>query len=223
MPFDLIIWDCDGCLVDSEGIAAEAEARLVTRLGIPFTPEEYQRRYTGVPMRGIFEELEQQTGVKLFGRFDAKAYEQEVLDLMTERLQAIPHVETALDGLAYPMCVASGSVPAKLEHELRITGLWERFDGRVYSSDLVANGKPAPDIFLYAAEKCGTAPERCLVIEDSRAGVRAAKAAGMRVFAYMRDGHVDQDMHSQMAVLNPHAIFGDMRELPALVAGWGRG
>lgn len=221
--FDLMIWDCDGCLVDSEAIAAEAEARLVTRLGIPFTAQEYYERFTGVAMRTIFEQLERERGVKLFGQFDNEAYEAEVRDLLSEKLQAMPFVHETLGRLEVPMCVASGSVPSKLEHELRLTGLWDVFGGHVYSSELVARGKPAPDIFLYAAAQMGARPERSLVIEDSLAGVTAAKAAGMSVFAFVRPAHTSLETRAKMQALRPHATFGDMRELPALVAGWGRG
>lgn len=220
--FDLVIWDCDGCLVDSELLTAEAEAKLMTQLGAPLTTQECYERYTGVSLRTMFDDLEAKTGLRLRDQYDVEAYERDFYALLAEKLQPMEHVIEALDKIALPMCVASGSVPRKLEHELRVTKLWDRFAGRTYSSDCVAKGKPEPDIFLYAAAQMGADPARCLVIEDSVAGVTAGKAAGMTVFAFKRNGACSAETRRALISRHPDAIFSDMARLPELMERWQR-
>jgi HAD superfamily hydrolase (TIGR01509 family) len=129
-------------------------------------------------------------------------------------LEPIDGIAEALDEITLPTCVASSSEPDPLRHKLQLTGLYERFEGRIFSASEVRNGKPAPDLFLFAAERMGAVPEACVVVEDSRYGVQAARAAGMDVFAYA--GSVTPG-----AVLEGErtTVFDDMRRLPALLAG----
>jgi HAD superfamily hydrolase (TIGR01509 family) len=135
-----------------------------------------------------------------------------------EGLQAIDGIGDALDALGVPYCVASSSKPERIRHSLAVTGLLDRFEPRIYSSTMVTHGKPAPDLFLLAARDMGARPAACLVVEDSAAGIEAAKRAGMRVFAFTGGSHgVPGDLRGKAAALDPELIFDDMRLLPQLM------
>ena len=130
----------------------------------------------------------------------------------------MPGIEAALDRIRQPMCVASSGEPAKIRHSLELTGLLPRFEGRLFSAEQVARGKPHPDLFLYAAESLGVSPSGCAVIEDSLNGVHGAAAAGMRVFAYEPTAALVRGWHGAFRDAGA-AIFQDMEELPALLDG----
>jgi HAD superfamily hydrolase (TIGR01509 family) len=133
-------------------------------------------------------------------------------------LQPIAGIAEALDGIAVPYCVASSSKPERVRLSLEVTGLLDRFEPHIYSSSMVKHGKPAPDLFLHAARDMGVAPADCLVVEDSAAGIEAAKRAGMRVFAFVGGSHgAPGDLRRRSASLMPDAIFEDMSMLPRLL------
>ncbi len=132
-------------------------------------------------------------------------------------LAPIPHISETLDALPCGFCVASSSQPERVELALTVTGLWPRFAGRAFSATMVKRGKPAPDLFLYAAKTLGYAPPACLVVEDSPAGITAAKAANMRVVAFTGGSHATTDRHrAAIAAIAPDALIDDMRELVSL-------
>lgn len=195
MPLpQLVIFDCDGVLVDSEMIASRELARYLTDLGRPTQDAECRHAFTGLSIQSVGDKVRTEWGVALPATFveelrarDRVAFERD--------LKAVPGVTDALDaldrlGIAY--CVASSGMPEKIRHSLTITRLIDRFDGNLFSAKQVANGKPAPDLFLLAAETMGFAPAHCLVIEDSLAGVEAARRASMRVLGFVGGSHCDQ-------------------------------
>jgi HAD superfamily hydrolase (TIGR01509 family) len=143
-----------------------------------------------------------------------------LFELYRRELKAMPGIEETLDRLRVPYCVASSSLPERIRISLEVTGLLPRFGQRVFSATLVANGKPAPDLFLHAAAQVGVAPEACLVVEDSGPGIEAARRAGMRVFGFAGGTHARRPGYrEQLAALSPDLLFDDLRRLPELIRG----
>ncbi|WP_421697134.1 HAD family hydrolase [Ancylobacter sp.] len=189
MPFSLFICDCDGVLVDSEVLACRVDAEELARRGFAdYTLETVLRRFTGVSQADFMATVEQETGRSL-GEDFAEAVASRVKELLRTELQPLPDAGTVLASLPLAKCVASSSAPAKLDLALTVTGLKHQFAPHIFSSVLVEHGKPAPDLFLYAAGALETPAERCCVIEDSVAGVKAARAAGMEVIGFTGGAH----------------------------------
>jgi HAD superfamily hydrolase (TIGR01509 family) len=210
---ELVIFDCDGVLVDSERIAVRVDAVVLGRLGWELTEAEIIERFMGRSEAYMVGEIEAQLGRPLGAGWD-----DEFLPLYREALAAelepVDGVVEALDAITAPTCVASSSTHERLRFTLGLTGLLERFEGRIFSAADVANGKPAPDLFLHAAAALGADPARCAVIEDSRYGVEAARAAGMHAFGYA-GGLTAADRLAGPAT----TVFHDMRSLPGLLEG----
>ncbi|CAH0993324.1 6-phosphogluconate phosphatase [Sinobacterium norvegicum] len=179
----LIIFDCDGVLVDSEGIAARVMAEHVTALGWPMTLLQCQQAFKGLSLARCGVLIEKQLSITLPDTFFSDLQRQ-TFACFSEELTAITGVEALLQSLRIPCCVASSGYFDKLAVTLEKTSLAGYFDQRVYSAEQVANGKPAPDLFLFAAAQMQVDAERCLVVEDSLPGVEAALAAGMQVIGY---------------------------------------
>lgn len=217
MPFDLIIWDCDGCLVDSEVISCGIEARLLTDLGYPISAEGYIHRFAGQSRETAMVTVEKETGRSFRGQYDPQKYAQAVLDEFTESLQTPTGMLEVMKDLSAESCIASGSSIARNTHALTVTGLLPYFENKIFSSLDVAHGKPAPDIFLHAARVMGVESRKCLVIEDSIHGIAAAKAAGMPVFAFLGGSHVNQAWRDRVEKAQPDLIFDNMRCLPDLI------
>ena len=175
---ELVIFDCDGVLVDSERLGVRVEARLITELGWPLTEAEVLDRFVGRSDAYMLGEIETALG-RSVPEWPA-LYQEHLHQAFHDELVPVEGIADALDALTIPSCVASSGTHDKLRLTLGLTGLFARFDGSIFSTTEVANGKPAPDLFLHAADRCGVAPERCVVVEDSRSGVEAARAAGMR-------------------------------------------
>lgn len=213
----LVIFDCDGVLIDSEVIACRTTARALTLAGYPISAEDMVDRFAGRSGRALRAAVEQELGRPLGAEFEAEtrrvlwaAFEHELL--------AMEGIETALDALDIPICVASSSAQERLDYTLGLVGLRERFAPHIFSAELVADGKPAPDLFLLAARTMGTAPEDCLVIEDSTHGVRAALAAGMAVFGFCGGGHCEPPHAGRLLREGATAVFSDIAALPRLVS-----
>jgi HAD superfamily hydrolase (TIGR01509 family) len=187
MRYDLVIFDNDGVLVDSEPISNTILAAYLTELGHPTSYEESIRDYMGSAMHRIHELVQERSGQRLPEDFD-DVFHGRVFAAFERELQPVPGAVQLLEKLAadeVPYCVASSGSHERIRVGHRKTGLDRWFDeGRVFSSQDVGRGKPAPDLFLYAAERMGVAPERCVVVEDSPLGVRAANAAGMDVYGF---------------------------------------
>jgi HAD superfamily hydrolase (TIGR01509 family) len=207
--FGLVIFDCDGVLVDSERIATRIDVEVLGELGWAVSQDEVIRRFVGKTDAAMRQEVEEFLGRPVSRDWDAFAGR--YLDAFAAELQPVDGIVEALDAIELPTCVASSGTPESIETKLRLTGLWERFDGRITSAADVAHGKPAPDLFLLAAERMGVEPVACAVIEDSPFGVQAARAAGMRSFAYA-GGIMPAER-----LRNADVIFADMRELPRLL------
>jgi HAD superfamily hydrolase (TIGR01509 family) len=207
---DLVIFDCDGVLVDSERIANTEFARMLAQLGLNFTLEQMFERFVGRSMATCLQQVQE-----LLGRAPPPDFESR-LRACTEQalrrdLTAVRGVREALAAIALPYCVASSGDHAKMRLTLGITGLLPLFEGRLYSVTEVARGKPAPDVFLHAARCMGAQPARTAVVEDSVTGVQAAVAAGMRVFGYAAPG--DPGGLARAGAI----VFSDMAELPGLL------
>jgi HAD superfamily hydrolase (TIGR01509 family) len=215
--FDLVLWDLDGCLIDSEMLACAVSAGLFTQAGYPITTEQFVERFAGRVWRENAAEIERERGAAFVASLPREEAHKRTLERFEKELKPISGVAEAMRSMACASCVASGSRTNHIVLALDLTGLRDFFsDDRIFSSEQVERGKPAPDLFLFAAEKMGVLPERCLVIEDSPHGVRAAKAAGMAVFAFMGGSHVTPVWRERVAALAPDRMFDKMAELPAL-------
>src|SRR5215470_2292595 len=170
MNLDLVIFDCDGVLVDSEVISCRAHAETLTRHGYPITADQVLQRFLGVSDREARQIIETEMGRRLPDEFETEV-KQETLKFYTGDLEAIAHVGDAIAALPMPKCVASSGTPEKIRHGLSCAGLYDQLAPHIFSAIQVKRGKPAPDLFLFAAEQMKTAPGRCLVIEDSVPGV----------------------------------------------------
>jgi HAD superfamily hydrolase (TIGR01509 family) len=205
-----VIFDCDGVLVDTEPISNRVLAGLLTEAGLPTTFEDCMRDYRGRAMKSVLAIAEQRLGGPLALDI-AERYYAEVEAVFARELEPVPGVIDALDRIALPTCVASSGPHHKMAVTLRTTGLWQRFEGRIFSASEVAAGKPAPDLFLHAAARMGFDPRSTAVVEDSVPGIEAAVAAGMRALAFAR--HTDA---AELAAAGGEP-FADMAELPVLL------
>jgi len=216
-PIKLVIFDCDGVLVDSEPLAMRVLLELIAEQGIAVAPDVAFRSYLGRSLASISASLNQSHGAHL-SEASVNGMRDRLFALYRRELKPTRWVSEVLVGLELPFCVASSSQPERIRLSLELTGLLPRFEGRIYSATMVPNGKPAPDLFLHAAREMGIAPENCLVIEDSPAGILAARAAGMRVFAYVGGSHIaPSGLRDEIEALAPDAIVEDMRLLPGLL------
>lgn len=212
---ELVIFDCDGVLVDSEVIACRAVAEGLQALGHAISADWVAERYVGISNRDMYSELERLLG-EFPPSFHAEMSARETT-LFARELKAIPGVEAALCALTTRICVASSSTPVQLAQKLEWTGLQPWFAGAVFSAAEVVRGKPAPDLFLYAAARLGVAPSRALVVEDSLAGVAAGKAAGMTVFGFTGGSRCRQGHAERLATAGAERVFAEMSELPGLI------
>ncbi len=215
----LVILDCDGVLVDSEPISVGVLTAFVRAAGAGIGEEEAYALFLGRSIDAVAELVRAKFGLAL-GRDDLAGIRAETYRRFRSGLRPVPGVAAALADLAGPRCVASSSSPERIRLSLSLTGLLEMLEPHIYSASMVARGKPAPDLFLHAAERMGVRPEDCVVVEDSPAGIDAARRAGMRVLAFAGGSHaVPARLAERLAALGPDAIFDDMRHLPGLVAG----
>jgi HAD superfamily hydrolase (TIGR01509 family) len=216
VPVDLIIFDCDGVLVDSEVISCRAHASVLTRHGYPITPEQVLTRFLGVSDREARQMVEDEIGRKLPNDLEAQI-KSATLQFYAGELQPIKHVAATIAAIDLPKCVASSGTPEKIRHGLDCAGLYDQLAPHIFSATQVARGKPAPDLFLFAAEQMNTAPENCLVIEDSVPGVTGARAAGMAVLGFHGGSHCPPGHGEKLRQAGAGLIFDDMRQLPDLV------
>jgi HAD superfamily hydrolase (TIGR01509 family) len=210
--FDLVIFDCDGVVVDSERITHDVFGRFIRSLGANLSAGEMQEQFRGRSLADCLAIVERITGrAAPAGALDA--YRAERDRVLRENVVAMPGVRDVLHGLAIPYCIASSGDHDKMRATLGTTGLLPLFEGRLFSVTEVARAKPAPDVFLYAAQRMGFAPDRTAVIEDSLNGVIAARAAGMTVY-----GFAGLFAPERLAAAGAHATFARMADLPALLA-----
>jgi HAD superfamily hydrolase (TIGR01509 family) len=217
MPLRLIIFDCDGVLVDSEPLAMRVLLETIAAEGVEIDADTGFRSFLGRSLSTITAGLNADYGLHL----DEHALERmrgRLYAAYAEELRPMAGLIDALSAISLPACVASSSHMERIRVSLTLTGLIERFEPAIFSAAMVAHGKPAPDLFLHAARQMGVAPADCLVIEDSPAGIEAAQRAGMRVFAFLGGGHIGPaGLRAAVEALKPDTVFADMHELPALV------
>ncbi|MBZ9739555.1 MULTISPECIES: HAD family hydrolase [unclassified Mesorhizobium] len=211
----LVIFDCDGILVDTENLANRRLAEWLTDAGYPATFEYCRKNFSGRSMVSVQKEIEEKTEVRLGVDF-VDRWNAGLPDLFAHGVEAIPYVLEFIEvvraaGIAY--CVATSARISKMHITLGQTGLLPLFEHAMFSATMVSRGKPFPDLFLHAARTMGFAPAECIVVEDSVAGTQAGIAAGMRVFSYHGDPYSDRDGLIQAGGI----LFDDMRELAGLV------
>ncbi|MEW1693788.1 HAD family hydrolase [Streptomyces sp. NPDC091265] len=210
-PIELVIFDCDGVLVDSERIAVRVYVALGAELGWPLTEAEVIEKFIGRSITSNFEQITSRVGPsraalwrERFGQLHRAAVDAE--------LAPVNGILKVLDALTLPSCVASGGSHDTMRHTLGHTGVYPYFESRIFSASEVAHGKPAPDLFLHAAKEMGVNPSACIVVEDSKYGVQAARAAGMRALGYAGGLTPAQWLEGPNTT-----VFDDMRELPRLL------
>ena len=208
--WELVIFDCDGVLVDSEPISNRMLAQTLTDFGFPTTYEESVRDYTGLSSAAWSDLVVRRWGRPvpddLLGVFQTRVFE-----AFRQELRPVDGVEDVLRHLRLPSCVASSSSPARIHLALEVTGLLPYFTDRIFSAQAVPRPKPFPDIFLYVSQQLGVPPAGCVVIEDSVYGVQAAAAAGMAVL-----GYAERSDRSALAAAGA-TVFHHMRDLPDLI------
>jgi HAD superfamily hydrolase (TIGR01509 family) len=216
LNFDLIIFDCDGVLVDSEVISCRTHAEMLTRHGYPISVEQVHDRFLGRSAHAARLEIERELGRPLPDDLDIQL-RAELYRSFEESLEAIPGIAQALQEISQPICVASSGSPERIRTSLMLVGLHERFAPNIFSAVQVTNGKPAPDLFLLAARQMQVPPGQCLVIEDSIPGVTAARAAGMTALGFHGGSHCRPSTAAALRDAGAVATFADMRQLPALI------
>jgi HAD superfamily hydrolase (TIGR01509 family) len=214
--FDLVIFDCDGVLVDSEVISCRAHAETLTRHGYRITAEQVLERFLGLSDREARLTIEAEIGRRLPADFEAQM-KQAALQRYAAELQDIPHLADTIAAIDLPRCVASSGTPEKIRHGLESAGLYHLLAPNIFSATEVRNGKPAPDLFLFAARRMATPAPRCVVIEDSVAGITGARAAGMTVFGFHGGSHCRPGHADNLLAAGAMAVFDDMRRLPDLI------
>ncbi|MDO4777777.1 MAG: HAD family phosphatase [Cardiobacteriaceae bacterium] len=215
MSFQLVIFDCDGVLVDSETITSQVFIDLAREHGIHLELPFLLEHCVGRSLADNIRHVESEHGTTLPDNF-ADRFRARSIEVLAASVTAIPGIGNALDALEaqrLPYAVASSGRPEKMRTTLGATGLLPRFENRMFSAFQVAAPKPAPDVFLFAAENMGVAPEHCLVVEDSVSGIRAGIAAGMTVYAYAAHAPA-----ARLLAAGAHRTFADMRELPQIIA-----
>ena len=221
MNVDLIIFDCDGVLVDSEVISCRAHAEVLSRHGYPITQEQVFDRFLGRSTRQANIEVEAELGRALPDDFHVQLQD-ELFRTFEADLEAVSHIGAALDGIDRAVCVASSGSHQRMRVTLGRTQLYDRFAPNIFSASQVTNGKPAPDLFLFAARQMNVAPERCIVIEDSAAGIAGAIAAGMPVLGFHGGSHCREGYGQKLQDAGAAMVFDDMRQLPGLIAQMGQ-
>ncbi|ACM25753.1 HAD-IA family hydrolase [Agrobacterium sp. SHOUNA12C] len=216
--FDLIIFDCDGVLVDSEIIAAEVESKLLTDAGYPISTEEMGERFAGMTWQNILFQVEREASIPLSASLLDKS--EKLLDLkLASDVKAIPGVPLALSRLPMPRCICSNSSSARLNMMLTKVGYKELFAPHIYSAkDLGADRvKPKPDIFLHGAKQMNVSPANTIVVEDSVHGVQAARAAGMRVIGFTGASHTYPSHADKLTDAGAETVIARMVDLPGVV------
>ena len=218
----MIIFDCDGVLVDSEILSCGTDARMMSEAGFPITQEDLFQNYIGWPKPKIFDAVAERRGAPwpddLLARAEAVLYER-----IPNELLPVDGVAEFLAALDVPFAVASSSSVHKLRLSLDTCDLTRFFDGHIYSAEQVARGKPAPDVFLLAASQIGSDPADTLVIEDSPAGITAARRAGMRAIGFAGGSHCLPSHADRLMAAGAVTVVHHMRDLPAALAELGVG
>jgi len=218
----LVIFDCNGVLVDSEPIAAAVLSEALGRIGVALSATSAMRRFHGRRPADVFAAIQSATGKKLPPDFAAFVAAQTLRRLRSE-LRPIAHAAHALTWIRGPKAVASSSPPERIRTSLEVTGLMRFFDPRCFSASAVRKGKPAPDLFLLAAARGEVEPSACIVVEDSAPGIAAAVAAGMKPIGFVGGSLTPGRLAGELLATGARTIVADMRALKSAIAdlrGW---
>lgn len=217
-----MIFDCNGVLVDSEPIAAAVHAEAFRRIGVTVSAEALMRRFHGRRPADVFAAIESAAAIKLPPGF-AAVVATETLQRLRAELRAIAHAAHALSWIRGPKAVASSSPPDRIRLSLEVTGLLRFFEPRLFSASHVRHGKPAPDLYLLAAERCQIAPADCVVVEDSTPGITAATAAGMAPIGFVGGSLTPGSLATALMAAGARTVVADLRSLKSAIAdlrGW---
>ncbi len=209
--FELVIFDCDGVLVDSEPLAALAYHNVYANQGM-MLPKGIIAQCVGMKQSDIIKQIADLTGHYLSGSAETSLWP-ETRRVFSKSLQPTPGIKSLLDGLDSPRCVASSSSLERIHFSLDTTKLAVFFGDAIYSSSMVKRGKPAPDLFLHAAKEMGANARGCVVIEDSPFGVQGAVAAGMTAIGYTGGAHTDKDHAQRLLDKGAFAVFSDWKDI----------
>jgi HAD superfamily hydrolase (TIGR01509 family) len=217
-----VIFDCDGVLLDSEFLALQVHHRALAEVGLMYDLAEFQRRFLGLPYHDQLSVLDadafQRTGQHLPHDF-AEGVRNRIVESFAERLQPVVGAVQFVNSLTVPKAVASSSMTQSLEWKLALTGLGKAFGEHIYSTERVARGKPAPDLFLLAARGIGAAAETTLVLEDSANGIRGAKAAGMIAAGFTGGRHCGPGHDKMLISAGAEVVFPSFSALSAFLTG----
>ena len=216
-PPDLVIFDCDGVLIDSEILYCRIDAEEFSRAGYPITSGEVARKFVGISYDTMLKMIAEELGHPLPDEVSVRVNER-VAEVIPAELKAVKGIARLLDRIGIPVCVASNTATERLRWNLEIAGLLARFDPHVYSAKMVARGKPAPDLFLHAARQFAVPPERCLVIEDSTVGVGAAVAAGMPVLGFVAGEHCWPELEGQLRAAGAFDVASSCERIDEILA-----
>jgi len=220
-PFALVIFDLDGVLVDSEPVSSRVTAAALAEAGIEVSEAEICERFLGISTASMLETIEAEHGRRLPASFQT-TLRARILAAFERALEPVAGVPAVLDALPVDRCVASSSHPERIRRSLELTGLLDRLAPHLFSASMVSEGKPAPDLFLLAAARMAVEPSRCLVVEDSAAGIRAGKAAAMTVFGFTGGSHVRSETHGpRLLAAGADAVFAQMVALLGLIGAVG--
>ena len=203
---ELVIFDCDGVLIDSEIISARMLVSELTRLGVAIDLPYVVRHFLGRSYPVVMDQIRRDFGLNLPPSFEEQ-YRERLLEAFRAGLRIMPGVAAVLDTLAVPVCVATSSSPRRAAMSLHLVGLGALVGPRLFTASQVARGRPAPDLFLHAASEMGAAPSACLVIEDSLPGIRAGLAAGMQVWRFTGGSHLAGQPLDTPEDARPHHTF----------------
>lgn len=213
----LVIFDCDGVLVDSEPISIGLLISHVAARGVSLTEAQAYKAFLGKPVADAHLHVETMFGKKI-DPVDLVDFQMDILRAFREKLRPIKGMKAVLDAMSVQKCVASSSNMARISGSLRLTGLADHFGKNLFSTDQVKRGKPHPDVFLHAAMVMGVAPEQAIVVEDSPAGLSAARAAGMKTIAFVGGSHAEPaNLRAHLDHLEPDIMIDDMAQLPASI------
>jgi len=220
MSLDAVIFDCDGVLIDSEVIGQRIELACLAEVGLVYDSRDYAERYMGTVSSDYYAGLDRDYQAR-FGRQLPETFADDLHERIWAALDAeltvIAGVPDMVAAVSLPKAIASGSSVNGLSRKLRHVGLFDVFAPHIYSSELVARGKPAPDVFLHAAAQLGIAPEHCLAVEDSLNGVKAARAAGMRVIGFTGGGHCTPGHGTRLQAAGAAHVVEHMDQLLAVL------
>jgi|TARA_Y100000310_G_scaffold99776_1_gene97653 HAD superfamily hydrolase (TIGR01509 family) len=213
---ELIIFDCDGVLVDSEMLSCRIEEDLFHDIGLSISTGEIRARFVGLNYETMAQQIESDYGVRLPDDFEARCLDRFSQAIETD-LNAVSGIPELLATMPCPICLASSSPLTRIAKSLAVTGLTDHFAGRIFSAQMVSRGKPAPDLFLLAAQECAAEPDNCLVVEDSTHGIRAAVAAGMSSVGFTAGSHCSATQSDALAAAGADLLAADSRQLASIL------